>query len=224
MSDINVEEELIDYEPAGTTITDNESSNTGDHASAHGTPRATRRRHRATHAAANDGTKRNGRSHARRLGKSFTDIAAGNTVGSYPAIERLIGPSAAGRPTAAFWAARGGRQPCPDESSAAAPSRGYITDIRPPVKERLAIVEHELADAEGDIKQVRVDMYYTMREVEKRANHEIHEVDKRIDRDVLPLVDTIQRKGTVKLTLSVIALLLSLAANTIALYRHFIIR
>lgn len=91
------------------------------------------------------------------------------------------------------------------------------------MRERVAILEHELNDAENETSMLRSEMH----EVEKRAMRETHEahktLDARIDKEVIPAIQEVQRRGSVKVTISLIALLVSLAANIIALYRYFVI-
>lgn len=224
MEEINVDKELIDYESATSSPTDNGQPTSADTAGSTSAPgRGRGRRQYITSPAASNGAKSTRRTR-RALGKSFADIAAGSTSGQYPALESIFGNAAQPTP-------RGAQQhryarPLQQgtyESFAAASDRRLIADIRPPLPERVAILEHEQQDTDRSVGQLRADALAEIHAVEKRDIVRTTDVDHRIDTEVLPMIKDVQHRGTVKTTVSIIALLLSLAANIIALYRYLTI-
>lgn len=223
MDEINVDKELIDYESATSSSTDNgqpaTTNNTGSVSAPSG--RSGWRQHDAG-TAAGDGPKQLRRT-SRAIGNTLADIASGRTVGQYPAIESIYERGTQPAPRPQQRRSRRRLQQGAYEGFAAASDRRLIADIRPPLPERVAILEHEQGDTDTAVGQLRTDAFLEIHAVEKRDIVRTTAVDHRIDIEVLPMIKDVQHRGTVKTTVSIIALLLSLAANIIALYRYLTI-
>jgi hypothetical protein len=225
MDEINVDKELLDYEPTDATSS-YLPDNPGNNASADGAQGAgSGRRHHGPSPAASNGPESTRRAR-RGLGKSFADIAAGHALGQYPAIESIIGRRRTIQqlPYERERESNGRFKPYSDESSAWPAGRRLIADIRPPVKERVAILEHELGDAEQAIGRLHTDMSRETHELELRLTEKITTITTRLDKDVVPAIDKVANRNTIKMVLTTLLLILSMAANIIALYRYFSIK
>lgn len=142
----------------------------------------------------------------------LTDIADGKTTGEYPTVESI-----AKREPAATILKRGKADTEVAEELPVASPRRLIADIRPSMRERVAIIEHELKDAENATASLQREMYAQTHLIDKRVDN----AHLRIDRDVLPAIKDLRDRRTYRTVLTWLGLLLSLAANIIAVYRYF---
>jgi tetrahydromethanopterin S-methyltransferase subunit G len=201
----DITKELIDYEPT------NAAAYAGNNGSPDEAPvgRSGRREHGSSEPAGD--VPEQLRRTSRSIGDTLADISAGRTVGKYPGVERIIGPGRSGSRRPIPAGARYDRQKRskygPHEGAASAASRGYITDVRPPVKERLAIVEHRLDDVQdkvGDAYALALqatpagEMHDALRAIAAEANRRIDSVHKRLDREVVPDIKELQGKRIIR--------------------------
>lgn len=157
------------------------------------------------------------------IGRTIEEIAANATPkpGDFPVIERIIGQNPS----------LYDRTPCSDDYCAAhrnrrrppAVSKSLIADVRPPIRERLAIAEHEI----DDINQILGAHQETLsgaatREDLKALEHandkQLTNLKNYIRTDILDRVSKLENKSIVKNVLWGIALFITSVYSIIMTY------
>ncbi len=216
-NEIDVTKEYDDYEPTNAAYTGNHA---GTDASASSWPRG---RHDDASPAAGNGAESFRRT-SRTIANALDDIASGRPSGEYPAIDAIIGRQRTNAAAAAQPSPQRHQSPRQGahEGFVKSSRRRLIMDIRPGVKERLAVVEHELGDLEYDMVQVRQD-FGGMASADELRDVE-RELTRRLDREVMPAIQKVNSSATIKLVITLIALFLSMSWNIISLYRLVILK
>lgn len=227
LPDIKVEEELID-ESADATNTTTDKSN----ADAPPDGGSGGRRYSAGQPAGDGPESAGGTSRA--LGKSFADIAAGNSRGEYPALDAIIGrprsPRHAEDP--AGYAETVCTPDCPnrrrdpeyDESPYAAPPPVHlISDVKPSTRERMYHLEKEVQRHDRDFETIRqISLNGATVGAVQAVNERVDHVHIRIDRDILPELNSLRRRRVFKDIIVVTSLIVSLVGNIIGYYIMFV--
>lgn len=156
--------------------------------------------------------------------QTLDDIESGTHRRHYPAVERILNPSSPRDDYARTMCtpdcpARTNHQYTPPPS----PSRRLIADIRPPMRERVAIIEHEI----DDINQIlgthnemiiaastKEDMHQHKLEADRRVNS----LHTRLDIEVLPKIETLSKRRFLKDWVAGVALTISLIYSLLLTY------
>jgi hypothetical protein len=229
--DINLDKELVDYEPSHHASNHGSISSPPD-----GWPR--REQHRPSQPAS-DGPQQLRRT-SRAIADTLHDISTGTAVGEHPALDKLIGPAPgittpasprhehrrrfAGSPACGPGCGEEvGPQHRPHESAATAFSRRpLIADVRPPVKERLAVVEHRVDDLDslyGNLQELallaapKADVQADVHALDKEMNRRFSNVYKQIDTEIKPEIKDLKRKRVFRDWVLLIGATISIAYN-----------
>jgi len=146
------------------------------------------------------------------IAKGLLDLEAGRSDGMYPALDALIEKR------------RHTHHGDIDPNSVCTPEcqnrlkPELIRDVRPPTGERLAVLEHMAVDIQKEFDDHR-------RASNNFASKEsVIEACARIDHEVLPALEKLANRSTLKtaaLVISIIGLMVSMAYNLINLYKSF---
>lgn len=228
MDELNIDKELIDYEPTTASTTSNHGQSLAtDHAGSYGASRTNGRSIGSSSAspATGYGTERNGRTHAGGLGKSFADIASANTSGPTTIITGITSSNELARAELERAAKQRSERRWLEQSaheSALESSRGrLIEDIRPGISERVAVVESKVQDNHEDIRDLNRELHREIKQTIQLAVDDNLTINGRIDREILPAITNLQRKDTMKMVISMAVLIISFAANLLQLYYYF---
>lgn len=152
------------------------------------------------------------------IAQNLKDIQSGKSRGKYPGLDSIFEHTT--------------QRDAPYKETICAPDcanrirgqqeNGLITDIIAPPGERLAVVEHRISELKEGFdnhrsESIRVSATYATKE-------EIQNIEKRLDRDIVPEIRTIKSRNTLKtvaLIVTILGLLLSMAYNIINLYKSF---
>jgi hypothetical protein len=127
------------------------------------------------------------------------------------------------------------QQPTPGrgayEGAAYAAGRQLIADVRPPVKERLAVAEHEINDLNSLYATVyeqillsasHDDMREHFASLDTELNRRIQSVHSRIDNEVLPDVRNLQHRRVVRDWAISLSLAASIVYNVVLTVKHLL--
>jgi len=138
------------------------------------------------------------------IARGLSDIATGRSSGKFPALDSIIGR----RPSDTVCTPDCEHRKNPD----------LIHDVRPPITERVAVLEHITADIKEKFEDhraesIRAGALFATKE-------EVYTMDRRIDRDILPAIRDVQRSNTVKLVLVTIGAIVSIVYGVIMTYKY----
>ncbi len=159
---------------------------------------------------------------SRVIGETLQDIAAGRSNNNFPAVDRIVSQDPD------RYADTICTQDCPNRRRQERQiNRHMITDVRPPVKERMAVIEHEIDDINMIIgSHQEMILLAATRDALKDAEHEsekrVENVHVRIDRDVFPRIERLETKRLVRDWGLTISLTVSLIYSVILTYKTFI--
>jgi hypothetical protein len=156
----------------------------------------------------------NMRATMQQIGRTMQDITSGKATGEHPALDKLVGPRSARWPDTVC------RPDCTHRTAPQYEPRQIITDVRPPVRERLAIAEHRINDLDEDMEAVKE---LSVRTSESAASREdlkerVQNVHTRIDRDIVPPLAALQKKRLLRDKIYPVWLTVSLILNIVTLY------
>jgi hypothetical protein len=136
-----------------------------------------------------------------RIARGLEDVASGRSSGEYPALESLLGkrPDDTNTICTPDCVHRGGPE--------------LIRDVRPPLTERMAVMEHMATDIKEKFEDHRAE---SIRATATFATkEELLVIDKHVDK-----LDTQNTAKTVVLVFTILGLLFSMAYNGINIYRN----
>ena len=159
---------------------------------------------------------------SRMIGETLQDMAMGRSDNRYPAVDKIVNQDPD------RYAETVCTPDCPHRSRQERQiNRHLIADVRPPLKERMAVIEHEIDDINQIIgSHQEMILLAATRDALKDAEHEsekrVENVHLRIDRDVFPRIEKMETKRLVRDWGLTISLTVSLIYSVILTYKTFI--